>query len=138
MICFFISVPEPGSVLVGDIRRDKAVVSFQIPDSPVNVTLVEIELNETESGDVRTIIRPAQANGSITIDGLRSGNDYNVRVRSIAADGRSSDFTPSTAFTSGKFMKKIFAFFLRNHWYLVKFRAAKALLKSKNDDVDFS
>ena len=88
---------------ITDIKADGVTVSYNIPTGAVMVKSVEIELNETESGKLRTLVRPAEGNGSISIGGLKSGNDYNVRIRSIAADGRLSDFTSPTTFTTGKF-----------------------------------
>ena len=79
-------------------------MTYTIASSPVTLKEVEVEVNETESGLSRIIVRPAALeNGSVAIDNLKSGNDYTVRVRAIASDGRRSDFTPATSFTAGNF-----------------------------------
>ena len=96
-------MPEPQNVDVKDITPSAAVVTYTIPSSQVTVKEVELEINETESGTVRRIVRPALENGSVAIDDLKSGNVYTVRMRALASDGRQSDLTSARAFTTSKF-----------------------------------
>ena len=88
---------------VRDIQPSSAVVTYAIANSSVPLKNVEVQVNETDSGIVSTFISAALANGSVPIGGLKSGNDYTVRVRTIANDGRPSELTAPVSFKSGEF-----------------------------------
>ena len=52
--------------------------------------------------EVKSFEVPAQQpSGEIPIDGLESGTDYFVRVKSVNGDGRTSDYTTSEPFKTG-------------------------------------
>ena len=104
MISFqsYFSVPKPSDVSINNITADSARISYKLPASPIEIKSVEVELKEADTGKIRSVVSPAAVNGSVLIDGLTSGSNYSVRLRSIGADDRLSGYTNSSSFTTGK------------------------------------
>ena len=100
----FLSVPKPTDISVNDIKADSVKISYKLPSSPIGIKSVEVEVQEADTGNIRSVVSPAEVNGSVSIDGLTSGSNYSVRLRSIAADDRLSDYTNSSSFKTGKIL----------------------------------
>jgi len=49
-----------------------------------------------------TLFIPAKKSDSIPLPNLKSGTDYLVFLKSITEDGRQSDYSSSSPFTTGK------------------------------------
>ena len=58
-----------------------------------------MRLTETATGISSTIVQPA--NQPIPLKNLKPGTNYVVQARSVAADGRNSDFSSPTSFRTG-------------------------------------
>ena len=97
----FLTVPEPENISITDIQNDQAVISYTIPTTGATVKSIELRLYQSQSIQTK-IINPANSNAFVVIDNLISGTVYNVRLRSIATDGRLSEFTTTTNFTTGE------------------------------------
>ena len=98
-----ILVPEPRNIATSDVKESSTLLSWTIPDSPLTLQNVELELNATDGSSSITMLLPPDLNGTKLLTDLISGTSYSVRLRSIASDGRTSDFsTPSHVFVTGK------------------------------------
>ena len=105
----YILVPEPINVKTSDIKESRALVSWTIPSSPLKLQNIELELNKTDgSSSVIMDVKP-DVNSKLLTD-LVSGTPYSARLRSIAADGRTSDWSsPAHVFITGEITCNVFA-----------------------------
>ena len=97
----FLAVPEPENISVTDIQNDRAVVSYTIPTTGATIKTIEIRLHQSQSVEIK-IIQAPNLEAPCIFDNLISGTIYNLRLRNIATDGRLSEFTATTNFTTGE------------------------------------
>ena len=106
---FYISVPEPIDVSTTNIKESSALVGWTIPSSPVTLQNIQLELNKTDGSRSDIMNLQSDLTAKLLTD-LTSGTPYTVRLRSIATDGRTSDWSsPAHVFITGNITCNLFA-----------------------------
>jgi len=75
--------------------------------SSPGIETVEVSLENTETGEIINITRPAD-NTAILLDNLAPGTKYKATVRSKTADGKTSEPTLPVEFTTKTLTKSRF------------------------------